>query len=192
MIFEPIRDCEGEVKLSPDAFEVWKDIQNRNRQESEALVSVDPATESLRNSLAESPSRILKLAMIFEFCRWAKHQGRDPYQIQADTLQLAEQHQAACIEAGKELDTIGRRAELIDEGEKILATVQGKMGEHKKGGWIKVSRSELTRTFAPNPGRRNEMTTHRLHNEIMPQIIKAGNASKMKEGQTKFYLFKAE
>lgn len=190
--FEPVGDCEGTVRLSKAAFQVWKRIQDANRRASEVIVAMDAAAESLRNSLAESPSRILKLAMIFEFCRWAKDRDRNEYEIQADTLELAEAHQAACIEAGKELDTIGRRAELIDDGEKILARVRKDMGEHKKGGWIKVSRSELTLTFARNPGRRNEMTAHRLHNEIMPQLIKAGHARAMKEGQTKFYLFKAE
>jgi hypothetical protein len=191
-LLDPITGLEGKVELSKGAMNEWKKIQDANRAESAAVIGSSPADEALRSALAESPSRVLKIAIIFEVCRWAKLSPRRDfnYQIQADTLEIAAKHQAACIEASKVLDTIGKRAELIDEGERILAKIRS---ENKSDeGVIRMGRTELTNSFANNPGRAGGMTASRLHDEIMPLLINRGYARTGEEGGKKIYFFKAE
>lgn len=188
--FEPLTTLRGQVSLSPKALETWEHIQRTNREEIAAIIGIDESSMAKCHALAESPSRILKLSMIFEACRWAKDRSRDPFVIQPDTLEIAQAHQTDCILAAAELESIGRRAELIDNAEKVVSVVQSDNAKDSTNGVITMSKSDLTRRFAPNANR--GMTAHRLHNEIMPQAIKRFNVVKAKRGNTTIYQFPVE
>ena len=74
------------MRLSPEAFELWKQLQVENRRQIEAVRGIDSASETYGSVLAASPAKILKLSMIFEICRWLKDKTRDWQIIEADTL----------------------------------------------------------------------------------------------------------
>ena len=65
--------------------------------------------------LAFSSVKTLKLAMLFEACRWVKDKTRDWQIIQADTLDLASAHEACCVAANRSLDG----TEIQDEADAI-------------------------------------------------------------------------
>ena len=71
---EGLKNLKGEMRLSPEAFELWKQLQVENRRQIEAVSGIDPASETHGSMLAVSPVKTLKLAMIFEVCRWAQRQ----------------------------------------------------------------------------------------------------------------------
>ena len=110
---EGLKDLKGEMRLIPEAFELWKHLQSENRRKIEAVSGIDPASETCGGMLASSPPKTLKLAMIFEVCRWLNDKTRDWQVIQADTLGLAARHEAYCVSANKGLDAIAARATII-------------------------------------------------------------------------------
>jgi predicted HAD superfamily phosphohydrolase len=86
---EGLKDLKGEMRLSQEAFELWKQLARDNRRQIEAVSGIDPASETYGSVLASSPAKTLKLSMIFEVCRWLKGQDEELQLIQADTLELA-------------------------------------------------------------------------------------------------------
>ena len=76
------------MRLSPEAFELWNQLQMENRRQIEEERGIDAASETYGSVLASSPAKTLKLAMIFEIWRWLKDKPRDWQVIQADTLGL--------------------------------------------------------------------------------------------------------
>lgn len=195
--FSKLADLRGAFSLAPSAKLVWSDYQRENRAETEKIRGIDEASDVRRSALAESPSRVLKLAAIFRVCRWAKHAGGDPLVVDADSLRIAIQHQAACIEAVKDLESIGRRAEIEDDAERILSIVRA---DHKReiawetvGDEIRISRSELTRKFAANTGR-GGLTPNRLHHELMPALEARGDVriQEIKAKGSRVYFFKVD
>ena len=104
-----MKSLKDEMRWSPQAFELWKQLQVENRRQIEEVSGIDPATlaplgETYSAVLAASPVKILKLAMVFEISRWVKNKTRDWQVIQADTLDLAATHEAYCIAANRGLD----------------------------------------------------------------------------------------
>ena len=116
---EALKSLKGEMRLSPEAFELWEELHTENRRQIEEVKGIDAASETYSAVLAASPAKTLKLAMIFEACRWAKDKTRDWQVIQADTLDLASRHEAYCVAANKRLDGIVNRAEIQDEADGI-------------------------------------------------------------------------
>ena len=101
---EGLKDLKGEMRLSPEGFELWKQLQVENRRQIEAVSGIDPASETCGSMLAASPAKTLKLAMIFEVCRWLKDKTKEWQVIAADTLGLAATHEAGCVSANRSLD----------------------------------------------------------------------------------------
>jgi hypothetical protein len=179
-LFEPLLNIDGEFeRLSGSAFALWRELQRSNRAEIERTVGTDAASEAHSSALAEENAKILKFAMLFEVCRWAKDQSRNWKQIQADTLQLAATHVHYCLGASQQLDQIGRRAEIRNAADSILAAVLnawiGKKNE--KGTVGPLTRTDLTNRFAANPARQGSLTPERLYNEIIPDLQKRRLAS---------------
>lgn len=117
MRLQPLLALSGEMRLSADALKLWSSIQDDNRAQIGKVHGFDAASEALGTTLSESPSKILKRAMIFEICRWLKDSARDWKSIQADTLQTSANHEAFCIHSSSILDTIGIRAEVRSEAD---------------------------------------------------------------------------
>src|SRR5262249_37313910 len=100
--FKPLLEIEGEMQLTDKAKEVWNELQDKNRAEILSIAGIDAVSEAYGSTLAEENAKVLKLAMIFDACRWASNHSRDFRAIQADTLQLAAEHVRHCINASRE------------------------------------------------------------------------------------------
>ncbi len=188
--FKPLAELTGEVKLSREARALWNDLQDRNRVEIRSIHEMDSAAEAHGSALAEEQSKTLKLAMIFEACRWAAEPARNWQEIQRDTLELAAAHGRYCLAAGQALDAIGRRGEIRDEADAILANIRTEFGNQSKGGKIELNRTQLTHRFAANPGRPGAMKAGRFYSEIIPDLEKRGLALSLpKAGKLTTYRF---
>jgi len=131
--------------------------------------------------------------MIFEACRWAADPARDPWAIQRDTLELAAEHGRYCLAAGRALDAIGRRGEIREEADAILANIRTEWKASASRGIIEATRTQLTHRFAANPGRRGALTPGRLYSEILPDLEKRRLARLIrKEGKLQVYQFPVE
>lgn len=190
--FRPMAELTGEMTLAGDAQSLWNQLQDQNREEIRGIREINNAGEAYGSALAEEPSKTLKLAMIFEACRWTKDNSRNWREIQRDTLALAAEHGRYCLAAGRSLDAIGKRGEIRDEADAILAKIRTDFAGQVKDGKIELTRTQLTSRFAPNPGRNGAMTPARLYSEIIPDIIKRGHARELPcEGKLHIYQFTA-
>jgi|LakMenEpi03Aug12_release.lakeMendotaPanAssembly.Ray.scaffolds.fasta_scaffold92698_2 hypothetical protein len=190
--FRPLLELDGEMSLTGDAQSLWNDLQDRNREEIRGIKEINNAAEAYGSALAEEQSRTLKIAMIFEACRWAANRARKSSEIQRDTLQLAAEHGRYCLSAGRSLDAIGRRGEIRDEADAILAKIRTDFTAFVKDGRIELTRTQLTSRFAPNPGRNGAMTPGRLYSEIIPDLITRQFAREIpKAGKLHVYQFMA-
>lgn len=190
--FAKLENVAGQARFAPGGQEIFGAINRRMREKQDAITGIDDSSEAKQNQLSEAPSRILKLALIFEALRWANSDNGDPLEVRPDTLEFAEAHQLACLDAASALDTIGRRAELMDLAERIVAQVvtekyeRVEIGEDGRG-HIRLARAELTRDFAPNA--RRGMTAHKLHHEVMPLAVTHLAVTRAGEGNSLVYWF---
>ena len=188
----PLRELQGEMRLSTAARKRWDPIQIENRSQLNALPSM--VNETLGNALASYPIKILKTAMLFEVCRWAKDPTHNWQTIQPETIELAAQHQTSCLRAQAKLDTIAARAEIQNEGDAILAQIRGgRCGPAEPDGNFLLTRTQLTLKFACHPGRYGAMTPMRLFTTIIPDLIRRGFAVlACKQGKKEIYAFRYE
>ncbi|WP_395733555.1 DUF3987 domain-containing protein [Prosthecobacter sp.] len=188
--FQELTHLKGVISrgsFTPEAWEHWRGLQARNRLKCEQIPGYTSGEESLLSSLNESPARCLKLAVIFQACRWAKGSIADPYTITHDVLALAERHQNACLDALVELESTGRRLQVEDSAEWLLAQISGDHPAQKSADY---TRSDLTRRFAHNPGRQGALTVSRLYSEILPRLIEKGQCRiRSKVGKCITYTF---
>ena len=188
--FRKLSDLQGVVganSFTQEAREYWISLQKRNRERCKQIPGYTSGEESLLSSLNESPARCLKLAVIFQACRWARGSIADPYTITQDVLALAEQHQDACLDALMELEATGRRVEVEDSAEWLLAQISGDHPGQKSADY---TRSDLTRRFCNNSGRQGALTVSRLHGEILPRLMEKGQCRiRSKVGKCTTYTF---
>lgn len=169
--FQNLTELKGVISqhsFTEEAWEYWEDLQDRNHVRCEKIPGYTNSDENLLSSLNESPARCLKLAVIFQACRWAKGSIEDPYRITQDVLALAEQHQNACLDSLMELEAHSRRGEVTDTAEWLLAQISG---DHPGVRSTCYTRTELTRRFAAHAGRQGSLTPSRLYSEIIPQLM---------------------
>jgi hypothetical protein len=190
-LFKPLLDITGEFgRLSGEAMDIWCGLQDENRETIRNITGIDTASEAYGSALAEENAKILKFAMIFEICRWAKDRSRDWKQIQPDTIRLAAEHGKYCLSASQRLDEIGRRAEIREESESILAVIRTDFRSCRRDGCIELTKTQLTHRFAANPGRRGAMTPTRLYGEVIQDLQRRGLASlAFKNGKLSAYRF---
>lgn len=188
--FRKLTDLKGVI--GPDSFTkearyYWIDLQKRNRARCKKIPGYTSGEDSLRSSLNESPARCLKLAVIFQACRWAKGSVEDPFLITQDVLALAEQHQDACLDALVELEAHSRRGDVADTAEWLLSHISGDHPGQKSADY---TRTELTRRYACHAGRRGGLTPSRLYGEIIPKLTKQGHCHiRSKVGKLVTYTF---
>lgn len=189
-LFEELTHLKGVIgrgSFTPEAWEYWRGLQQRNRERCEKIPGYTSGEESLQSSLNESPARCLKLAVIFQACRWARGSIADPYTLTEDVLALAEQHQNACLDSLVELEATGRRTEAEDTAEWLLAQISGDHPGQKSADY---TRCELTRRYACHGGRRGALTASRLYGEIIPRLIEKGHCRiRSKVGRRITYTF---
>jgi hypothetical protein len=168
--FRRLKMLQGTHRLDDAAREVWRMIQDRFNGDQAAITAVDAVAEAKQAALSEAASRTLKLAGIFEACRWAKTGDGDGITVRADTLRTAFQHQLACLAAADEMETLGRRSAIQQEAELVLAGIRTDPRFAPMEGWHCLTRSELTIKFAKNSGRVGCLTTRQLYEEIIPHL----------------------
>jgi hypothetical protein len=195
-----IADLEGEFTLGTAALRLWDKIQRLNRRESEEIFGdASEETDIRLAELAEAPSRILKLASHFSACRFAFGSVTNPLLVTEETLEVAYHHQLACLEASRSVDAIAHRSQIADEAEKILATIRAEAASTRdydrwtiKGDAVHATRSDITRRFAAN-GTRGTLTANRLHNNVMPFVIRSAKGSVVRaEGGGTVYVIPME
>jgi hypothetical protein len=191
--FRRLKMLQGTHRLDDAAGELWLEIQDRFNDAQEEITGVDAVAEAKLAALSEAASRTLKLAGIFEACRWAKTGEGDGITVRADTLRTAFHHQLACLAAADEMETLGRRAIIQEEAELVLAGIRTDPRFPQVDGWHCLTRSELTNKFARHSGRLNCLTPHQLYAEIIPHLQGRGLCGPTeKSGKLERYLFVAE
>jgi len=189
--FEKLGKVEGEMRFSESASAMWGDFQYENRKLQNDL----PMTESnsaYLNTLTEPPSLVLKLAMVFHLCRYAKNRVANWQIIDAESLRWAISHVNQCMQSVRALDSISQRTAIIEEADSLYAQVLCRFRENRKGDAVFVSKTELTNAFAKNPNRPNALKPNRLYGVILPHLIGKGVAKCVsEEGRVKF-VFKGE
>jgi hypothetical protein len=184
----------GPESMTAPARDVWSRIQRENRKAAEGMGNTQSA-ETIAASLNESPARILKLAIIFQATRWAVGRASNPLAITGEMLEIAEAHQNACIEALDDLERLSVKAATSDHAETLLDLVRADFdrAEYVHGDAIVLSKSDITKRFANNPGRSGSFTTNTLYARVIPELIQRGDAKEvMKEGKLTYYAFRRE
>jgi hypothetical protein len=192
-MFRDLKTLSGPFRFESEANILWEKIHSSFSDAVEAITAIDSVAEAKQAALSEAASRTLKLAGIFEACRWAKTGDGDGLTVRADTLQTAFDHQLACLEAADELETLGRRAAIQEQADIVLAAIRTdpKFGDVE--GWHILTRSDLTSKFANNSGRAGSLTTLQLYNEIIPNLQARGLCELAeKVGRLERYQFAAE
>lgn len=191
--FQKLDELSGVFRMNPDADELWKDIHAHFSSEQRKIISADSAAEAKQAALAESPSRTLKLAGIFEACRWAKTGEGNGLTVRKETLKLAFEHQLACLDAADEMETIGRRSAIEEKAEVVLAGIRTDPKFQSHDGWHSLTRSQLTNKFANNSSRVGSLTTQELYQEIIPSLERRNLCRQTeKVGKLCVYHFAAE
>jgi hypothetical protein len=191
--FRRLTMLQGTHRLEDAAVEVWRVIQRRFNADQAAITAVDAVAEAKQAALSEAASRTLKLAGIFEACRWAKTGEGDGITVRADTLRIAFAHQLACLAAADEMETIGRRSIIHEQAELVLAGIRTDPRFPSMEGWHCVTRSELTIKFANHAGRSGSLTPRQLYEEIIPHLqVRRLCRPTEKVGKLERYHFAAE
>ena len=180
--FRRCLEIEGEMTFAPDARRLWVEYQAQNRTEMDAA---NPLAEDLISRLASAPAQTLAVAMIFEAAMWAKRGGDWRGVLSLEALEWAMAHVAECLEAASWLDGIAHRASIAEDAEVIFERIVVDFARERRGPTIYVSRSDLTRTYCHDSGRRGALKPHDLYNRLIPALVRQGKAAlASKEGKT--------
>jgi hypothetical protein len=191
--FRRLTMLQGTFRLEDAAHELWLEIQDRFNAEQDAITAMDAVAEAKLAALSEAASRTLKLAGIFEACRWAKTGEGNGMTVRADTLRTAFQHQLACLAAADEMETLGRRAIIQEQAELVLAGIRTDPRFPQAEGWHCLTRSELTNKFAKHSERMGSLTSRQLYEEIIPNLqVRRLCRPTEKSGKLERYHFAAE
>jgi len=190
-LFDPLRKCNGQMGLSSDAQAVWVAFQKKNRLESDNAPMND-ANVAYLSALTEVPSQAIKLAMLFNLCRYAKGSIRKWDEIGPDSLSVAIEHVQHCLSSSRCLETISQRALIKEEAETIYAQVISRFGDKRKGDVIALTKTELTNAFAKNPGRFNGLKPSRLYGVLLPWLAGAGLLKVAYTGSMRGYFFESK
>ena len=199
MLFEQLAhqgDAPFEYRLSDEAKTLFRAYKERNVAKLEAIpIDLSPASEAKASVLSEELSHVLKIAVIFERCKWVKMNGQSEQPlIRPSTLELAHEHVQQCIAASDSLENIAKRSEIRDVADSIRAQVLCDFAVKAVNGFIPLTRTELTNRFAKNAGRNGAMNNSRLYHEIIPDLERRNlvRVWDLKGTKKKYYLFWAE
>ncbi len=195
-LFRPLTEVKGIISgnsFTPDGWAIWKHIQKENRAAAQQIAGVTASDEAAGAALSESPMRVLKLAVIFQACRWLCNTSLNPLELNAECLQTAHQHQQDCLAAAAELDTVGQRAVIADRAESTIARIRSDYAGQFQNGWITLNRTQLTNKFASHTERTKAVNPTRLYGEIIPHLIRQGKAREIpQKGKKHLYAFSLE
>ena len=196
--FHELEKVSSEMNLSTRAELLWEQYQKANRYEKD---QTDLLMDAKQSRLSRAPMQVLKLAMIFEAARFAKN-GISPLFgpggawrgiIEEGTLSCAIEHIKGCLEASEFLDSIANRAEIAQQAEIFFAHVRRDFPQRQYDGFIIVSRTDLTRHFCNNSGRRGSWKPDDLYLRFIPHLERRGEACVLPQrGKQGWFAFQAE
>lgn len=157
--FEGCLGIEGEMTFTDDAEELWLAYQQTNRDQMDAA---DLLAEDLIGRLASAPAQTLAVAMIFEAAMWAKRGGEWRSAVSSEALSYAIAHVEESLKAASWLDAVAHRATIAEDAELIFEKIVHDFADQRQGGSVYVSRSDLTRTYCHDSGRRGALKPHEL------------------------------
>src|SRR6266700_7271720 len=99
--------------------------------------------------LSSAPMQTLSVTIIFEACRAAATRTH-PSALSKVSLELAIEHINRCLAAARFLDSIAHRATYQSKAESLLETIRHDYREQSASNAIYLTRSEITRRYAPN------------------------------------------
>lgn len=188
--FRRCLEIAGAMTFAPDARRHWLAYQAQNRAEMDAA---NPLAEDLISRLASAPSQTLSVAMIFEAAMWAKRGGEWHGVLSLEALECAMAHVAECLEAAGWLDGIAHRVSIAEDAEVIFERIMRDFASQRRGQTIHAARSDLTRTYCHDSGRRGALKPHDLYNRLIPALIRQGKAKlAAKDGKREIYAFRAD
>lgn len=181
-------DLKGSMTFSPDAGSQWRTYQMENRDNMDAA---DVHAEDLIARLASAPAQALAIAMIFEAAMWAKRGGPWQGMISLEALMNAIEHVDESLKAAARLDAIAHRVSIAEDAEVIYEKIVHDFGDQRRADTVYVSRSDLTRAYCHDSGRRGALKPHDLYTRIIPAMVAQGKAALAnKEGKKEVYAFR--
>ena len=187
--FSRCLEIEGEMTFAPDARSLWLKYQAENRAEMDAA---NPLAEELISRLASAPAQTLAVAMVFEASMWAKRGGQWRCVLTLEALECAMAHVAESLEAASWLDGIAHRATIAEDAEVLFERITRDFAQQQRGPTIYATRSDLTRSYCHDSGRRGALRPHDLYNRLIPALIRQGKAKlAVKDGKRETYAFRA-
>ena len=187
--FRRCLEIAGPMTFAPDARKRWLEYQKENRVSMDAA---NPLAEELISRLASAPAQTLAVAMIFEAAMWAKRGGDWQGVLSMDALEYAIAHVTECLEAAGWLDGIAHRVTIAEDAEVLFERIMRDFAYQRRGPTIYASRSDLTRAYCHDSGRRGALKPHDLYNRLIPALIGQGKpALAVKDGKREVYAFRA-
>jgi len=194
--FSELRKISGEMDFSQRAASRWELYQKANRTEMD---QADSLQEAKLSRLSSAPMQTLSLAMIFEAARWAKapfFEGDKPWRgvIEERTLNCAIEHTDGCLKAAEFLDSIANKAEIAQEAEILLANIRRDF-RISPGipEFIFVNRTDLTRNYCHNSGRRTAWKPDDVYLRFIPYLERRADACLVgQKGRQEWFAFRAE
>ena len=188
--FSRCREIAGEMTFAPDAASQWLEYQKQNRATTDATSLHD---EALLSRLASAPAQTLAVAMIFEAAMWAKRGGPWPGVLSLEALTYAIEHVNECLGAARLLDGIAERRSIEEDAEVIYSRIRHDFMARRRGLTIYLTRSELTRAYCHDSGRRHALKPRHLYEQLIPALARKGKAMlALKQGCREVYAFRAE
>ena len=183
--FHKLCEMEMECRFSKRAMTVWEGYQRRNRELLEQA-----GTDAISSRLNGAPRAVQKIAMLFEVSCWANAENRWDGTIRSTTLELAIQHVDHCLRTASRLDALAGREATAVLAESLLARIRRDFGSQQEGGFIVLTKTELTAKYAPHAGRAHAWKPADLYDRFIPYLIAKGLARLGgKDGKKVWYEF---
>jgi hypothetical protein len=190
-LFKPLLKLSGEIHMPKQGvvWDCWTAYQDKNRRSIDEATSAD---EVLAARLTSAPVQVLKIAIIYEACRAIHNNWKVLQEFSLEGLEKAIGFVEEHIRAAAFLDRYATRKAFQEQAEVVLAMVRRDF-KAQRPDTIYVTRTELTRKFCMNTGRRGAMTIEDLYYRILPELERQGECTRiLKRGKFEVYAFKTE
>jgi hypothetical protein len=193
--FRRLTYLKGAFQWEPDAAKRFDQYKKEIRARKKAH---DPFDEATQGRLATLCVYVLKILMQFEcaiICKrddWIPDSPRLVFHL--GTLELAIAYVEECFKAAQSLNDVANKNVIREQAETLLANIRSDFQFHPDdSGSIIVTRTQITKTYAPHPGRRSGLTINDLYVRIIPCLIASGEALLLpREDRKEIYAFRAE
>ena len=187
-----------EFKFNTESAAVWDHLQRANRKQL-SLATEDGINETHRARLNAQPMHVLKVAMLFQACRWARRKTASPDGfIQADVLRTAAEHVTLCMASAAHLEQLGDRTQIRSDADVMFAKVTNPDDPGRPKTWVwsqdvcVLSKTQLTSRFCHHI-RKGTWTPDYLYSKLIPNLILRGKVKEVRYEANKVrYAFQVE